>query len=331
MGEVAADVGCVVIGRNEGERLRCCLSSILSVMSRVVYVDSGSTDGSVGLAKAMGVLTLNLDLSIPFTAARARNEGFQVLLQQFPDLELVQFVDGDCELVSGWIEVARRTLRADAKLAVVCGRRRERRPDASVYNALCEIEWDTPVGAAKSCGGDALMRVQALQEVAGFNPGLIAGEEPELCLRLRRRAWKIVRIDADMTLHDAAMLHWSQWWKRNVRCGYAYAQGAFLHGGARERYRVRETIRVFFWVVGLPAFILGTALPTRGLSTLLASGYVLCIAGIYARTRRRGHSRSACLTYALFVTLGQLPELQGVLRFAWMTARGQRSRLIEYK
>src|SRR5690349_9304100 len=147
-------IGVVAIGRNEGERLRACLVSARRDCNAVVYVDSGSSDDSLSLARSLGVHVVELDLSIPFTAARARNEGFAKLKQVDPQIEFVQFVDGDCEIIAGWIERARTQLAAMPKAAVVCGRRRERFPDASIYNRLCDMEWNTPIGQTKSCGGD---------------------------------------------------------------------------------------------------------------------------------------------------------------------------------
>ena len=221
----AERVGAVVIGRNEGESLGRCLGS-LAGLSPVVYVDSGSTDGSVVLAREQGAVVVELDLALPFTAARARNAGLSRLRELEPGLAYVQFIDGDCELVNGWLEAALAKLRSDPGLAVVCGRRRERRPEASRYNRLCDIEWNTPIGEANACGGDALMRAEALQAVGGFAAGLIAGEEPDLCYRLRRRGHRIWRIDADMTLHDANITSLGQWWRRTLRSGHAYAAGS---------------------------------------------------------------------------------------------------------
>ena len=183
----AAAPGVVVIGRNEGERLRRCLDSVLGSSRAVVYVDSGSTDGSVELARALGAVVHALDLRQPFTAARARNEGLRHLLSVVPELEWVQFVDGDCEVAPGWIAQATVFVADRPDVAAVCGRRRERYPERSVFNRLCDIEWDTPIGEARACGGDVLMRTAALRQVDGYRADLIAGEEPELCVRLRAR------------------------------------------------------------------------------------------------------------------------------------------------
>ena len=122
--------GAVVIGRNEGARLKRCLASI-SDATALVYVDSGSSDGSAKMARDRGVDVVDLDMSIPFTAARARNAGFAHLQDKFPDLHFVQFVDGDCELAKGWTERAARFLESRPDVAAVCGRLRERYPEKS--------------------------------------------------------------------------------------------------------------------------------------------------------------------------------------------------------
>lgn len=194
----APAIAAVVIGRNEGERLIRCLRSLQGQVQQLIYVDSGSTDGSAAAARDLGAEVVDLDLSRPFTAARARNAGLAALSS---GIELVQFADGDCELDPGWIGAAADFMQTHPRAAAVCGRRRERFPEASVYNRLCDAEWNTPVGEATACGGDAMMRVAAVYTAGGYREGLIAGEEPELCLRLRRAGWQVWRLDAEMTLH----------------------------------------------------------------------------------------------------------------------------------
>jgi GT2 family glycosyltransferase len=326
-----AGIGVVAIGRNEGERLRRCLESVVKQAAAVVYVDSGSVDGSVALAHSLGVATVELDLSVPFTAARARNEGFRKLLEICPQVEFVQFVDGDCEVVAGWLEQARHALQARADTAVVCGRRRERFPGASVYNRLCDMEWDTPVGEAEACGGDALMRVAALQEVGGYRAALIAGEEPELCLRLREKGWKVVRLDAEMTLHDAAMTRFGQWWKRNVRAGHAFAEVSWLHRASPLRIWARETRSNWFWGVLLPVLALAPVWWTWGLSALLLLGYPVLGWRIYRGRRRRGDAPGDGRRYARFCVLGKFAQAAGQLRYHRHRLLGRQSTLIEHK
>ena len=314
-------IGAVLIGRNEGARLVRCLASVVGDVARTVYVDSGSTDGSLDAARAAGAQVVELDLSKPFTAARARNAGLARLLEDGP-LDYVQFIDGDCELREDWLATALAFLEDHPQAAVACGRRRERFPEATVYNRLCDREWDTPVGQAKACGGDALMRVAALEEVGRFNPGLIAGEEPELCVRLRQAGWQIWRLDAEMTWHDAAMTRFGQWWTRARRGGHAYAQGMAMHGAAPERHGVAGTRRALAWGLALPVLILALGLFVTPWAWLLVLAYPLQVARL---ARRLGWQD------AVFTTLIKFPEALGVLEFAKRRIFRRPATLIEYK
>ena len=314
---VALVVDAVVIGRNEGARLEACLRSLQGQVRRVVYVDSGSVDGSVAAARALGAEVVALDLTQPFTAARARNAGLAVL--QAP--EFVQFVDGDCVVDPGWIAAALAGFAAHPAAVVICGRRRERFPAASLYNRLADREWDTPVGQAAACGGDALMRFAAVQAVGGYRGDLIAGEEPELCLRLRRAGGEVWRIAAEMTLHDAALLRFGQWWRRMRRAGHAFAEGAALHGAGPDRHWLAETRRAVFWGVLLPVgCVVLTAVTPFGL--LLVAAYPLQV----LRLARRGGWE-----WALFTVIGKFAEAQGVLGYWFDRLHGRRRGLIEYK
>ena len=316
----ASRVDAVVIGRNEGARLRAALASLSGQVRRIVYVDSGSSDGSIEAARAAGAQVLALDMERPFTAARARNAGLAQLAADPP--EFVQFMDGDCQLREGWIETALAFLDAHPRVAVVCGRRRERFPEASVYNALCDQEWDTPVGLAPACGGDALMRHAPLAAVQGYREDLIAGEEPELCLRLRAAGWQIWRLDAEMTWHDAAMTRFGQWWRRCERAGYSFAEAASRFTDAGRRFRGREYRRALLWGLALPLLALG------GAGLLHAGALVLLLA--YPAQMLRLAPRMG-LRAAFFNTLGKLPEGQGALRFHGRRLLRRAPRLIEYK
>lgn len=304
------NLGFVIIGRNEGQRLALAIDSVMRTGHVAVYVDSGSSDDSVALAKGRGLPVIELDPAIPFTAARARNAGFRWHLSNHPRLIYVHFIDGDCELSPGWLGKALEAIGADHRLAAVCGRRRERDPGASPYNQLCEHEWNTPVGLAQTVGGDALFRVAALSAVKGFNETLIAGEEPELCHRIRRRGWLIRRIDADMTVHDAAMTRLGQWWQRNRRNGYATAEALAMRGAGNPALK-RLVISNAVW--GLP---------------LMWPLWPL----LWLRIRLRKDALQAS-----YMTMGKLPHLQGQIDY-WQRSRRRskitdsgKTQLIEYK
>ena len=230
-----SEVAIVAIGRNESERLKQCLRAALRDAPIVVYVDSGSADGSAEFARSVGCRVVELEASRPFSAARARNEGFAFVMEHAPDTSFVQFVDGDCELEEGWIERATNTLEEKSHVGIVCGRVREIHPEASVFNRLCDLEWQRPAGELRTAGGRFMARACVFQQVGGFRPDVIAGEDDEFCIRVRRQGWKILMLDAPMASHDAAITSFAQWWRRNRRAGHAYAQVAALHGGGDER------------------------------------------------------------------------------------------------
>lgn len=319
----AAPVDAVVIGRNEGERLVACLASLRGRVRRIVYVDSGSSDGSPARAAEAGAEVVALDMNQPFTAARARNAG----LARLDGDGWVQMIDGDCSLDPGWIGAALAFAADHPQAVVICGRRRERFPEASVYNRLCDREWNTAIGRAKACGGDALMRLSALRAVGGYEADLIAGEEPDLCLRMARQGGEIWRIDAEMTLHDAAMTRFGQWWKRTRRAGHAFAEGAARHGAGPERHWVAETRRALIWGAGVPLAAVGAGIVHPvGLAVLLL--WPLQILRLGWRWRRDGR---AGWEAALFTVLGKIAEAQGAIGYWINRMRRRRGGLIEYK
>jgi GT2 family glycosyltransferase len=323
------DLGIVVIGRNEGQRLVKCLTSLMLRKNIIVYVDSNSIDSSVAAAKQLDALVVRLDPSQPLTAARARNEGFKALMAAKPDVKFVQFIDGDCELVSAWFDTALPFIRNRNDVAVVCGRRRERCPELSIYNWLCDIEWDTPIGETLACGGDSLIRVDSFQEVGGFRSGLVAGEEPELCARLREKGWKIWRLDAEMTRHDAALTSFSQWWLRAVRSGYGEAEVSWLHWQSElAKKEKRALASAVVWGGLLPlVIILGAFIHPMFLASVLI--YPIQIWRIAVRRRATGPKNSS--RYAIFMMVAKFAQVYGNLKFCWDCFRRQARGAIEYK
>lgn len=319
--------GVVAIGRNEGERLVRCLQSIGSGAACVVYVDSGSTDGSAGRAAALGADVVALDMAMPFTAARARNDGCARLLALAPDLDYVQFVDGDCEIDPAWLARARAHLDAHPGCVAVAGQRRERHPERSIYNRISDLDWRSTPGDTTSFGGDVMLRAAAWRDVGGYDPALIAGEEPELSIRLRRRGWTIRQTDWPMTLHDANILSIGPWWRRAMRTGYAFAQGAAMYGDAPERHWMRERWSSVFWGLAMPAMVLAAALVSPWLVLALLLGYPLQMLRIAVRSRLPWR---LALALGLHRVLNKFPEALGVLRYVRSRRRGP-ARLIEYK
>ena len=315
-------LGAVAIGRNEGDRLKACLRSLVPLCERVVYVDSGSRDDSVAFARSLGVTVVELDTITPFTAARARNAGFEALLAA-GDLDLVQFVDGDCKVQPEWLQAGTEAMAADPELGLVTGWRSEIHPQASVYNQMCEVEWHRPAGAIETSGGDMMVRVAAFQQVGGFDPLLIAGEDPEFSLRLGKAGWRLERLPVSMTLHDANMTAFGQWWKRTVRTGHCFAQIGQMHP---PHFR-REILRV--WAYGL-------ILPLLALIGLFTSGWLLLLVLAvyelsYFKTLRGLKGQPMAARQAALLTLAKIPNLLGMLSYYRHRRSGEAMQLIEYK
>lgn len=325
--EEAGHIGFVAIGRNEADRLGRCIDALQCNGDRIVFVDSGSRDASIDIATRKGVAIVELSADKPFTAARARNEGFEGLLKQWPDTSFVMFIDGDCELMAGFMSPAIKMLRENPGVGVVTGRCRELRPNATIYNRLCDMEWNGPTGEIEATGGIFLTRTATFRASGGFNPSLIAGEEPEFCIRVRAAGESINRINEDMCFHDADMRRFGQWWRRAIRAGHSYAQVNKIHSGSYEA----ERRRAWLWGAIIPLTILAAAPMTGGLSILLIMLYGVS----FLKTRRdlikTGAEPNHAGTFAAFLVLSKFPNLLGLLDYHRKRLLRQPVKIIEYK
>jgi GT2 family glycosyltransferase len=315
--------------------LKRCLASVRPQVARIVYVDSGSSDDSVAHARSLGTEVVELDTSSPFTAARGRNAGFAALHASGDLPEFVQFIDGDCLLVPGWISAGLAQLEARADLGIVTGWRSEIDRDRSVYNAICDFEWHRPAGPIEACGGDMMVRAPAFLALGGFNPQVIAAEDDEFCVRLRKSGMGIERLPLPMTRHDAAMTRFSEWWRRAVRSGHGFAQVGHLHP---EHFRA-ERRRVWFFGLFLPFLaLLGMGVWFAGAvaAGALATGAVLAAYGLsWLRTvqgliRAKLPPREA-VHHAVYLSLSKFPNLIGMLTYHVRRWQRRDMRIIEYK
>jgi GT2 family glycosyltransferase len=243
------------------------------------------------------------------------------------------FLDGDCVLEPGFPAAAVSTFEQYPDCAIVTGHLSERHPEASIYNRLCAIEWTSPAGPIvnmNALGGIMAARISALAEVGGFNEQAIAGEEPDLGVRLGLAGHSIVKIDRPMATHDAQMVRFGQWWKRAVRGGHALAHRYARHGMTRFRDGRREIRSVLFWGFVLPLFTVALLWPTRGLSLLLLAGYGLLGWRVYRHYVGIGLSRPEAALATRFILYGKFAEFLGILLYCLNRLRGS-FRIIEYK
>ncbi len=112
-----------------------------------------------------------------------------------------------------------------------------------------------------------------------------------------------------------------------MRTGYAFAEGAHLHGAPPERHWVRESRSAWMWGFVLPLLllVLGLANPLFLLGFAL---YPLQVARLY---RRGAGGFRVRLARAFFLVLGKFAEAAGQIRFVLRRYFGGNRRLIEYK
>lgn len=316
-------VDIVLIGRNEGSRLVAALASLPGQARQVVYVDSGSIDSSVAEARRAGAQVVELDMSVPFTAARARNAGFAALT----DPDFVMFVDGDCTLVPGFVSAAVAHLSRHPELALVTGWRSEIHRNSSIFNQLCDFEWRRPVGRILGCGGDMLVRAEAFRHVGGFGDSIIASEDEEFGTRLRKAGWALERLPLEMTRHDADMHRFGQWWRRAVRTGHGFAHVGHLH----PDYFARERQRVLAYALVLPLLSLALALVSPWLLLVPLAIYALNYLRTQQGLRRAGLPKREARQHALFIALSKFPNLVGMATYHLRRLRNAQMRIIEYK
>jgi GT2 family glycosyltransferase len=244
-------------------------------------------------------------------------------------------LDGDTVLHPDFVPTALAEMTRCPDAAAVWGHRRERHPEHSIYNRVLDLDWVYAPGDTEFCGGDALFRRAALHATGGFDEGLIAGEEPELCARLRALGWRIRHIDAPMTAHDLAITRWRAYWQRAERAGHAYAEVSHrlahtatpLWQSDARRNRHRAGVLVAGWGGVLGAALMGW----WGLLGLLLAGASALVLRSAWRARWKSHNPTTLLLYALHVHLQQLPIAWGQLRWWWSHRQGQPRGLVDYK
>lgn len=326
-------IGCVVIGRNEAERLGPSLQSVRAAGLRCVYADSASRDDSVAIATNLADLVVELDPATPLSAARGRNEGFAALTAQWPDLDYVLFLDGDCLLFEGFAAAGARTMDERGDVAVVVGTLHEKAAQENIYSRLAALEWFSEAGDIRNfgdLGGIMLVRAADFRAVKGFDARMIAGEDSEFGVRLALANRIVTKIECPMAEHDACITSFDQWWKRSVRAGHALAERYVKHGRAPIYDCRREFLRTLFWGLAVPLAAIVPAWWTHGFSLLLLLGYPLSALKVTVGSLQRGRSPSDAMLEARFGLYHKVANTIGLVKYFWRRLTGQ-VRIMEYK
>ena len=315
------DIDVVIIGVNSAATLVRCIESVRTCTCpdtklHIFYVDGGSTDNSIALARNYDDVTVVSMHPMYPTPGLGRNAGWRSGNSPY-----VQFLDSDTQMDSRWLETGVRTLEDTPEVTAVFGRRAEINPQATVFNWIADQEWNPRPGEVQAFGGDVLVRRKALEDSGGYDEVLVSGEDPELSRRIIAMGGSILHLDTPMTRHDMAMRTIRQYWRRGYRTGYGYAAVVARHGGAGK-----------FWLEECKRILirggLGLLLMLLGLGGLACSwlAFVVFLSGLglllYPRLFRirwfmedKRLPKELATKYAWHCSLVVLPEVFGMLRY----------------
>jgi len=325
---LSSNVGVVVIGRNEAVRLQSTLQAVVRADVPLIYVDSQSKDKSVELAKSLDINVLVLSEDKPINASRARNEGARLLMEKFPQLNYLQFLDGDTTLDREWLAVAFKHLESNPDIGFVCGQLREKDRDKNIYRRLCDMEWRWEAAeSAEPCrlGGMGMMRLRAFTQSGGYDESLIAGADPELYARIEKDGWVLQVLGLIMGVHDSGMQSFRQWWIRSVKTGFGFANGRVTGAWGRER---RSAI---VWAGFLPLLSVLMTIFVTSWAILLLFMFPLNICRIWASPVKREFSKNDRLLYAASCMTTKIPQFIGIVKYHWCKHMNQTASVIQYK
>lgn len=317
-------IAIVIIGRNEGERLKRCIASVQLSNAKFVYVDSNSSDGSIKYARDQNIDVVDLLATDPLNASVARNAGYKAVVKKYDQVDYIHFIDADCEMAEGWLLKAGQALDDNDDVSVVCGRLREKYPKDNIYTRMCDMSWYIKPGQISSCGGIATMRKKVYEQLEGFDENLIAGADPEFYYRVRKKGDNIICLDEEMGTHDSAMTSYSMWLTRSSKTGYAYANGEKWGRWAKQRRSV------LLWAGLVPLSIIVFAFILPVVSLLLSLLYPMQVVRIFNKIEIP-YDRKNKLLYALFCVHDKFPELFGFLKYHCVKITGNKHEIIEYK
>lgn len=270
-GKLTPAVSVVVVTRNEADRIRDCLESVLAAVTpvgvtEVIVVDSNSTDETVDIAREFPVTVLRITDSERTGPSAGRHVGFERASGEY-----VLFVDGDMHLNSGWVQDALDRLARDSALAGVDGHL----DDEGAAGTVAPVEY---------LRGVALYDAAALSAVGGFDPQLSALEDVDLGLRLRHAGYRLERLPAVVSTHptETGIGERMRRWRR----GYYFANGEVLRKSLGESrllahwlYRIRLSLFSLGWLaaggltvaVGLQLLVVWLACSAVGAAAVVAA------------------------------------------------------------
>jgi len=311
-------ISCVVIGINCENTLTACLESMKTLHSpapeEIIYVDGGSKDKSVSIAKAIsGIKVIEGNFKNP-TPGKGRNAGWHAATGEW-----IQFFDGDTIAEKRWFLNAVKYIREG--VAAIFGKRQEKNRNKNWFHFIADLEWLQPISDAKFFGGDVLIRRTVLEETGGYDDSLIGGEDPELSFRIRKKGWKIIGADTVMCYHDINMISLKQYLTRAVRSGYAYAEAGLKMLKYGEKEWFFKTAKISLKAILVIALIILGIFSGFQLALILAvaTAFFPLLKTLKFKERFKITFKEA-LIYAVNCSIVMWPQFLGVLKY-FLTSR----------
>lgn len=315
-------IGVVIIGVNVQRYIADCIESVHAAdyprtLVEIVYVDGGSTDNTVNIAKAHGARVVLSEDEHP-TPSGDRNAGWRGLNAPY-----ILFLDSDTTLDPGFLKRALSEIKN--QVAAVCGHRQERHPYRNLYHMIAAMEWRDEIGLCRYFGGDVLIRRDALEKTNGYDESLWGGEDPDLSYRVRQLGFQVIRLDVPMTTHDINMSTFRQYFKRAHRTGYNYISVCLRHLRNPEKMWLSEIIRIVYKAL-LPVLLIifGIAFgyPMTGLLLALVIYFRPLLAFSRLKEEYRENNKNTFI-YVIHSAVVVYPQFLGILRYLYGVILGR--------
>ena len=218
----------IVVGvRNMETTIIPCIESLLAQTypsTEIIIVDDGSDDKTPEMVKNFPVKLIQTEKK---GISHARNIGFLEATSEF-----VAYTDADCTIVPNWLEVVMPHFK-NPKVALIGGVTIFQSAGC-VSSTYRQVEFEkrnqnVPEGEVNWAGGPGcIFRRCVLEELGGFNPKWVHGEDAEISFMITERGYKIIKEPQAISYHAPEKGFRKLIWK-GYRDGSAYVRATLFH------------------------------------------------------------------------------------------------------
>lgn len=270
-------VSVVIKALNEEKRIakaiETALAAVATIGGEVILADSCSSDKTVEIASRYPITITQLANPQERCCGIGPQLGFQESSGEF-----VYILDGDMEMLDGFLEQAVAYMDTHPDVGGVGGLVVEKNTDSMEYKARMErASGHMQPGPVDRLDMGGLYRRTAIEQVGYFsNRNLHAYEEYDLGVRMRSKGWRLVRLAANSVNHYGHDAPAYQLLLRRWKTGYICGLGEVIRAAAGKPHfsvvlgEVRE-LRIYVMTLLWWLVLIGIALSPLPTMTKLAS------------------------------------------------------------